>query len=327
MAASWGTTHGPWLMSRWGRENCIVSARSRHCEYPLFQQRLSIKAVWGGREDCFVDGRRIALDDDTFIILNEGRIYASRLDSRSPVSTFSIFFRPGMVQEVLGAMQASAEQALEHPDIRSGASIEFSESARRHDKQITPVLNYIRHHVDYGLAEEAWYEEQLRFLLQRMLMAHQEDLRKADLIPAARAATRKELFRRVGLGADFINTHFAEAIVLDDIAAASRLSPYHCLRIFKVVYGRTPNGYLTQKRLQAAERLLRNSSAQIDEVAANVGFRSRTTLFRQMRQFRGLSPSTIRRRGDEHSPAGDPDDSRRGPRESARPAVAEWLTT
>lgn len=326
MSSSWGNTAGPWFMSRWGQENCIISARSRHCEYPLFEQCLSIKAVWGGREDCFVDGRRVSLDDDTFIILNEGRIYASRLHSRLPVSTFAIFFRPNMAQEVLQGMQSTPEHALEHPDVKAAARIEFSENVRRHDRQITPVLNYIRHHVDYGLAEEPWYEEQLHFLLQRMLVAHQEDLRKADLIPAARAATRKELFRRVGLGADFINTHFAEPIALDDIAAAARLSPYHCLRVFKAVYGRTPNAYLTQKRVQVAERLLRNSSAQIDEVAANVGFRSRTTLFRQMRQFRGLSPSTIRRRS-EHAPPADADDSRRERRESARPAVAEWLTT
>src|SRR5262249_4497304 len=137
---------------------------------------------------------------------------------------------------------------------------------------------------------------------------------------------RKELFRRVGLGADFINTHFAEPIVLDDIAAASRLSPYHCLRIFKVVYGRTPNAYLTQKRVQVAERLLRNSSAQIDEVAANVVSRGRTRLFGEWRQFGGLSPRRTRRRGEPALP-GDADDSRRERRESARPAVAEWLTT
>jgi AraC family transcriptional regulator len=325
MSSSWGNTTGPWFMSRWSRENCIISARSRQCEFPLFQQRLSIKAVWGGREDCFVDGRRICLDDDTFMILNEGRIYASRLHSRSPVSTFSIFFRPHMAEEVLSAMRSSPEHALEHPGMKSDAPVAFSEHVRRHDKQITPVLNYIRHHVDYGLAEEPWYEEQLHFLLQRMLVAHNDDLRQADLIPAARAATRKELFRRVGLGADFINTHFAEPIGLEEIAAASRLSPYHCLRVFKVVYGHTPNAYLTQKRVLVAERLLRNSSAQIDEVAANVGFRSRTTLFRHMRQFRGQSPSTIRRLGGRQRDI-DADD-RRERRESSRPAVAEWLTT
>src|ERR1700704_3268691 len=130
MSASWGANEGPWLSSRWGRENCIVSARSRHCEYPLFQQRLSIKAVWGGREECFIDGRRISLDDDTFLILNEGRIYASRLHSRLPVSTFSIFFRPHMAEEVLLAMQSTPEQALEHPDMKADAPIEFSEHVR-----------------------------------------------------------------------------------------------------------------------------------------------------------------------------------------------------
>jgi AraC family transcriptional regulator len=295
MLASWGNSSGPWFCTRWSRENCIICARTRHGEYPLFHQRLAIKAAWGGHEDCIVDGRRVAIDDDTFVILNEGCIYASRLQSRTPVSTFSIFFRPRMAEDVLQAMAGTHEQLLDDPQARPRSPVEFSEHVRRHDRHITPVLNFIRHHVDAGLVDEAWYEEQLCFLMERMLLAHRQDLRTADLIPAARAATRKELFRRVGLGADFINTHFPEPIGLEDVATASMLSPYHCLRVFKVVYGSTPNAYLTQKRLQMAERLLRNSSTQVDEVAANVGFQSRTTLFRQMRNFRGLAPSTIRR--------------------------------
>ncbi|MEP7242796.1 MAG: AraC family transcriptional regulator [Gammaproteobacteria bacterium] len=296
MSSSWGNRSGPWFSPRWSQENCVLSARTRRCEYPLFQQRLSIKAAWGGREECFVGGRRLAVDDDTFIILNEGCIYASRVHSREPVATFSIFFRPRMAQDVLRAMRCSGQKLLDDPE---GAGfdtpVEFSEHLRRHDRQITPVLHFIRHHVDGGLTDEAWYEEQLRFLLERMLVAHQQDLRTTQLIPAVRAATRKELFRRVGLGADFINTHFAAAIGLDDIAVASLLSPYHCLRMFKAVHGCTPNSYLTHKRVQAAERMLRSSSSQVDEVAANVGFQSRTTLFRQMMSARGLAPSTIRR--------------------------------
>ena len=39
-----------WFYQHWGRENCIVWARARQVAMPPFEQRLSIKAAWGGRE-------------------------------------------------------------------------------------------------------------------------------------------------------------------------------------------------------------------------------------------------------------------------------------
>jgi AraC-like DNA-binding protein len=56
----------------------------------------------------------------------------------------------------------------------------------------------------------------------------------------------------------------------------------------------TPNVFLNERRLQAAERLLRGSKYSLDEVAPRVGFQSCTTLFRQMKRSRGVSPSAMR---------------------------------
>ena len=67
-------------------------------------------------------------------------------------------------------------------------------------------------------------------------------------IPAARATTRRELFRRIGLAVDFIHTRFRERIGLEQIAAAAMLSPYHFLRVFRAVHGVTPSAYLRQQR-------------------------------------------------------------------------------
>jgi len=210
MSASWGATDGPWFMSRWGRENCIVSARSRHCEYPLFQQRLSIKAVWGGREDCFVDGRRVSLDDDTFIILNEGRIYASRLHSRSPVEHVLHLLSPW--PRARSARRHAGECGTGARAFPTSRRVRQSNSPKlrgRHDRQITPVLNYIRHHVRLRASPRSHgTRSNCDSSCNGCSSRTRKILRKADLIPAARAATRKELFRRVGLGADFINTHF-----------------------------------------------------------------------------------------------------------------------
>jgi AraC family transcriptional regulator len=283
-----------WFYQHWGRENCVISARTRYAEYPLYQQRLSIKAAWGGTEDYFIDGRRVAVDDDTFMILNDGRSYASHLRNRTPVTSFSIFFRPGMAEDVARVHVLTPEALLS--DLSGGAPgpIEFSEHVRTRDRLITPVLRFIHGYVESGVTDEAWYEDQLYFLLQRMRVLHRDDLAAAQLIPTRRASTRRELFRRLGLCVDFINTHYRSQVSLAEIAAAAHLSPYHCLRVFKALHGSTPVTYLNNRRVRAAERLLRNTDLAVDEVAARSGFESRITLFRQIKRVRGVAPSALR---------------------------------
>ena len=281
-----------WFYQRWGQENCLISARTRRVEMPPYQQRLSIKAAWGGVEDYFIDGRRVAVDDESFMILNEGRVYGSAVHSRQPVTSFTIFFRPGMAEEVARCHGVDAEQLLEYPG--GGAPVEFSEQLRPHDRLITPVLRFIYRHVESGLTDEGWYEEQLYFLLQRMQLLHRRDLAAAELIPTRRASTRRELARRLGRCVDFINTHYTRHVGLTEIAAAAHLSPYHCLRVFKALHGVTPVCYLNNRRVRAAERLLRDSGMTVDDIALRVGFESRTTLFRHIKRLRGVSPSALR---------------------------------
>ena len=281
-----------WFYQRWGRENCIVWARARQVEMPPFEQRLSIKAAWGGCEEYLIDGRRVAVDDETFMVLNDGRTYGSRLDSPTPVTSFAIFFRPGMPEEVARCHALDDAALLDEPEgVRARR---FSESVRAHDARISPVLRFIRRHVEDGLDDEGWYEEQLYFLLGRMQSLHERDRDAIARVPASRPGTRREISRRLGLCIDFIHTNYRRRIGLAEIAAAAHLSPYHCLRLFRAVHGCTPVAYLRQRRLHAAARLLSESAATMDEIAAAVGIESRTTLFRQLRAARGASPRTLR---------------------------------
>jgi AraC-like DNA-binding protein len=269
--------------ARWGRENAIISARTHRATYPEYEQLLSIKAVLGGSEDYYVAGRHLTVDDDTFLILNAGRRYASRIEAFRPVHSFSIFFRPQMAEAVLDALGRTLESALDEPQSRVSATIEFDERLRTHDGSVSPVLHHIRAVVDAGDADDAWVEEQLTFLLARIFRHERRLRRDAERIPAERPATRRELFRRVGLGTDFIHARFRDPIGLAEMAAAAHLSPYHFLRTFQAVHGVTPSAYLKRKRAAAAARLVRESGWTMAEIAEHVGFGSRTTLFRHLR--------------------------------------------
>lgn len=273
----------------WGKVNAVLCAAETDAEYHPFEQRLSIKAAWGGEERYFIDNRTLTVDDDNYLIVNDRRTYASSLRSVRPVHSFSIFFRPGAAEEVLNGMLTPQDRILERGGETPVRSVEFAEHLRPHDRLVTPVLRHIAFHVEQGVDDEAWYDEQLSFLLERMLSSHRVTAQAIQSLAASRAGKRQELYRRLGWGRDFIHANYRRAITIDDMASAACLSKFHFIRLFHALEGVTPYRYLQRKRVAAARRLLSTTDLTHVEIAEQVGFDHRSTMFRHMRRLTGRS--------------------------------------
>ena len=281
--------------SRWGRENCIVWGRTRRSKFGPRTHSLSIRAAWGGEERCQFDGRTVAVDDDSFLILNNGRVVTTQIDAPQPVESFAIYFGPALVEHTYGALTLSIEKALERGDAVVERSAEFLETLHPHDKLVSPVLRFIRLHVLRGVDDEAWYDEQLSFLLERMLAHRDGVIERIDSLQLIRTTTRREIFRRISLATDYLHSHYRQPIDLDALGKAACLSKFHFLRLFTHVHGITPHQYLLRKRAKTALRLLQTTPLDVCEIASSVGFAQRHALLRQMRRWTGLSPREIRR--------------------------------
>ena len=94
--------------ARWGRENVVVLGRTRFAEYVPIRHRLSVKRSWGGPEDYLLESRRLTVDENRLLILNEGATYGSRIASRLPVLSMGVFFRPGLAPEMQAALRQTA---------------------------------------------------------------------------------------------------------------------------------------------------------------------------------------------------------------------------
>jgi AraC-like DNA-binding protein len=296
MPATWDPAFRPQFYERWGRESAVISARARRVEYPEFRQLLSIKAAFGGTEDYFLDGHRVSVDDDTFAIINAGRTYGSRIEALWPVHSFTIFFDPALVNVVWKSLSVPVCRQLDDPARGGEGPGEFAERLYEHDRLVSPVLRYIRGAVDGGLDDEQWLDEQLQFLLARMIRLQHRHLRVEAAMPASKPATRRELLRRLGRGVDFIHARYRDPIALKDIATAAHMSPFHFLRTFKSVYHLSPSNYLNRKRAAAALRLLQESDWPMTVIAEQVGFGSRTSLFRHLSAEYAVKPERLRRR-------------------------------
>jgi AraC family transcriptional regulator len=293
MPAVWEPTFRRTFYERWGRESAVISARAHRAEYPEFRQLLSIKAAIGGAEDYFIDGRRITVDDDTYAIINNDRTYASRIEALRPIQSFSIFFDRSLPAQAWQSL-SRAEAALDCPVDAEQWPMEFAEKLYEHDNLVSPVLRHIRAAVDSGPVDDAWLDEQLLFLLGRMLRLHYNKLRAEAVVPCRKPATRKELLRRLSLGVDFMQTRYRDPVRLKDIAEAAHLSPFHFMRVFKSVHRISPSDYVNRKRAMVALRLLRESNLTMSAVADHVGFGSRTSLYRHLKAHYGVEPRELR---------------------------------
>ena len=102
--------------------------------------------------------------------------------------------------------------------------------------------------------------------------------------------------RRLQRMMSFIKDHSGEGIHLKDIAETAFVSERECLRIFSSSLGISPIQFLISCRIREAERLLRESSCNISEIAYAVGFSSLSHFSATFRRKHGIAPSEYRRR-------------------------------
>lgn len=94
---------------------------------------------------------------------------------------------------------------------------------------------------------------------------------------------------------EFIRTHYAEQISLEDIAQAVSLSQYHFSRVFKRDCGYSPHEFLMITRMDRAMYLLKTTELPIKIISRQVGYQNETTFTNAFTGRIGLSPSKFRK--------------------------------
>lgn len=121
-----------------------------------------------------------------------------------------------------------------------------------------------------------------------------------SLFSHIRAHKQREYADRFNTVMDYIDSHYAEALNLSDIASSVGFSKYHFSRLFKQYTNCTLGDYICRRRIKAAEELLEQPELSITEVAMKSGFPSISTFNRLFKQSKGCSPSQFREKNHTH---------------------------
>ncbi len=234
-----------------GQDNVVLQARARRHRVDGYAGPLSIKTVIAGNVAWVVNGRSLVLDSSSFLILNAGERYSMDIDSARPVETCCVFFAPGFVERTVLDSTSPMEAALDDP-CRQPPDVPYLTAVHGDpERDLASHVHSLAPRCRRILAPSG-FEEDFLLLAGRLLGFYARIREQAARVPAARASTRAELYRRLLTGRDYLHARGSGPVSLAEVARRACLSPYHFHRGFTKAFEQTPHEYLTSIRLERA---------------------------------------------------------------------------
>ena len=106
----------------------------------------------------------------------------------------------------------------------------------------------------------------------------------------------RDLLPHLRRAKDHADRHYAEPLDLAELARVAGVSKYHFTRSFEAAYGETPMRYLTSRRIERAQDLLRHANLTVTEICLAVGFTSLGSFSSRFSELVGESPIRYRDR-------------------------------
>jgi AraC-like DNA-binding protein len=154
-----------------------------------------------------------------------------------------------------------------------------------HDETLAKTLGKLHRTMEDDSCDLLEKESRLLMTLAQWICRHAQD-------PPAVRSIRGE-HQSVRLARDFIESHFQDAVSLQEIASISCLSPFHLIRVFQRETGLSPHAYLTQVRVERARALILRRE-NLAYVAAETGFTDQSHLTRHFKRILGITPGQYR---------------------------------
>lgn len=279
--------------------NAVIHDRPGDFHVDRYQTTLTLKSVVKGVAVWRTYRGHYRVDSSRFVVLNQGQEYGVDIRGDLEAEPLTVFFRPGFAESVARSMQTPLEFALDDPTpTESAGPVEFAERMYPKEGPVGRALATIYaslHNADSPAPPE-WLDEVFLELTASLLRLRAQSRGEIADFPGLRASTRTELYHRLHLARDYIDSCFAERLTVASVARIACLSPFHFQRLFKAAFGVTPMRRLQSRRLEEAQRLLAGESMDVTDVCAAIGFESLGSFSTLFRKRFGMSPREFRAR-------------------------------
>lgn len=234
----------------------------------------SIGAALDGASLCVRNQDNTMIRAGQLALINPGQVHAGVPERERGITYLMFYVEPGVMRRLAAQVAGRDLGYPEFPRVIVNAPRLF-EAMRALDRAVG------------GRAGRLLRESLSLTALAGLLLENghlRPSTRRAEDEPGAVARAR-----------EYLTAHLAGPVSLEDLAAASGLSAFHLLRVFKKATGLTPHAWLTQLRVERARHLLL-AGATPAETALATGFYDQSHFTNTFRRFMGVTPRRYRAR-------------------------------
>lgn len=254
-----------------------------------WHSELELIKVEKGRIKLCVGARQYLLKEGDGAFVNADILHTARTDDKNQGALIhSIVYHPRLI----GGMEDSIYwMKYLHPLINN---VEYSVQllSRNTDWQ-KDILDRIQRAWLEIAEDKHGYEFRVRNELSEILL-QLGDHQQQEIISIPKRVHRNE--QRMKKMLKYIQDHYFETILLEDIAESVTISKSECLRCFREVLGITPLRYVNQYRLLVAAQNLAETDWQITEIGDGCGFSEMGYFAAQFKKKYGVTPTEYRNR-------------------------------
>ena len=274
-------------------DNLLVISSLKGFYYPVKSQGFAIKYVMDGMERYTLNGCRFPVGAGKYLLSNgvsEGHV---EIEDRHFVTGICINIVPELLAEV-AASQCRPDTAFTDAELgqffSTGLFLEQQYDAA--STHLGAILRRLHKAVLHNEVSREAVNKEFFYTLSEQIIADQIPVfKQLQAIPSIKSVTKKDLYKRVSRGKELIDELFCHSLTVEALAIEACMSEYHFFRLFKSVFGQTPNQYIIQKRLQYAYLLLQKERASVSEAAFESGFSDIYAFSKSFKKHFGYSPS------------------------------------
>lgn len=273
------------------RQNTVVFSSLRQFDHPVESQGFAIKYVAEGTEHYTLNGQWYPVCQHQYLLLNHTCSGRVAIESPAAVLGVCINLSPQLMAEIV-ASQRRPDTAFIDPELGEFfSSTLFLEN--HYDAQRTHLGRFLLQLSQPSCPPLDFSLEFFYTIAEQIVIDQTPVYRALQGIPSIKPATKKDLYKRLLRGREFMDCAFGQPLLIEDIAREACMSEYHFFRLFKQVFGLSPNQYLIGRRLAYGYQLLKTSQCSVSAAAIAAGFADIHTFSKAFKRQYGYSPSML----------------------------------
>lgn len=253
-------------------------------EMPHTHEFIEIVYILSGRMTHLINGQSYEVRRGDVLFMNYGCTH--EFFSEEEATYVNILFSPEvMSQEIVTPTNAFSVLALTaFNDMRSDSNygrISFFGDDRKEIENI--VLAMLKESGEKQTSWEMVLENHLNTLIVKMLRKNEMGVEQSEFYD-----TWQEL-------SEYIDDNLDSKLTLNELAQKCFYNPSYFSRIFKEKFKISFVEYITQKRLDHAIDLLKNTDVPVSEIGRRVGFSDNKSFYHAVSRYYNCTPSQYRK--------------------------------